>query len=369
MQKSLNFKRIEYISNIKPSFNRNHGGKNALNLPNKNNILDFSVSINPYGPPSGIQLKLDLSNIKEYPDPQNKELTRAFASLNNLNEENIFIGNGSAEIIALLFFCFVKKKNIVMSLWPSFGEYFHYAYIMQSKIVRVNLNLPDFRLNLNLINEMVKKHQPRLFFFCNPNNPTGNYYSEKEVVNILESLPAETLFILDEAYVNLVLSKWNSASLLKRSKNLIILRSLTKDYSLTALRLGYSMASKEITYLLRSICPSWNINTLAQHNGVRIFNDKSFLEKSVLLLHKEKCRIEKVLKKLGYNMLLSSVNFYLIEVKNAKEATRLLLSNNIYVRDCTNYDLPQYLRISVKSPRENNYLLKVLGNLAYMIKS
>jgi len=188
-------------------------------------------------------------------------------------------------------------------------------------------------------------------------------------VSILESLPEETLFILDEAYVNLVLSKWNSVSLLKRFKNLIILRSLTKDYALTALRLGYSMASKEITYFLRSACPSWNINTQAQCNGVRIFNNKTFLEKSVLLLHKEKGRIEKVVKKLGYNMLPSSVNFYLIEVKNAKEATRLLLSNNIYVRDCTNYDLPQYLRISVKLPRENNYLLKVLGNLAYKIKS
>lgn len=361
--------KIRNISNIDPFFIRSHGGKNALSLPNKNNLLDFSVSINSYGPPPGMQLSLNLSSAKEYPDPQSKELTKLLASVNNLDEDNIFIGNGSAEIIALLFFCFVKKEDVVMSLWPSFGEYFHYAHIMQSKIVRVNLNLPDFRLNLNIINEMVKKHQPRLFFFCNPNNPTGNYYREKEVISILESLSEETLFILDEAYVNLVLSKWNSVNLLKRFKNLIILRSLTKDYALTALRLGYSMALKEITYFLRSACSSWNINTLAQRNGVRIFNNKTFLEKSVLLLHKEKGRIEKVLKKLGYNMLPSSVNFYLIEVKNAKEATRLLLSNNIYVRDCTNYDLPQYLRISVKLPRENNYLLKVLGNLAYKIKS
>ena len=311
---------------------------------------------------------LNLSSIREYPDPQSKELSKLLASINNLDEENIFIGNGSAEIIALLFFCFVKKKDVVVSLWPSFGEYFHYARIMQSKIMQIKLKLPDFHLNLNEVSRIINKHQPKLFFFCNPNNPTGNYYSENEVVNILESLSERTLFILDEAYVNLVLSKWNSVNLLRQFKNIIILRSLTKDYALTALRLGYSMTSREITSFLKSACPSWNINTLAQRNGVRIFNNKTFLRKSVLLLHQEKNRIEKILKNLGYNILPSSVNFYLLEVKNAKEATRLLLSNNIYVRDCTSYGLPKYLRVSVKSPQENDSLLKILGDLAYKIK-
>jgi len=313
-------------------------------------------------------LCLNLSSIREYPDPQSKELSKLLASINNLDEENIFIGNGSAEIIALLFFCFVKKKDVVVSLWPSFGEYFHYARIMQSKIMQIKLKLPDFHLNLNEVSRIINKHQPKLFFFCNPNNPTGNYYSENEVVNILESLSERTLFILDEAYVNLVLSKWNSVNLLRQFKNIIILRSLTKDYALTALRLGYSMTSREITSFLKSACPSWNINTLAQRNGVRIFNNKTFLRKSVLLLHQEKNRIEKILKNLGYNILPSSVNFYLLEVKNAKEATRLLLSNNIYVRDCTSYGLPKYLRVSVKSPQENDSLLKILGDLAYKIK-
>ncbi len=366
--KHTDFKRIRSISNINPLFNRSHGGKNALDLPNKDKILDFSVSINPYGPPPGMQLSLNLSSAREYPDPQSKELTRLLALINNLDEENIFIGNGSAEIIALLFFCFVKKKDLVISLWPSFGEYGYYARITQSKFVQIKLNLPDFHLNLNTISKIIKEHQPKLFFFCNPNNPTGNYYTEEEVMSVLERLSQETLLILDEAYVNLVLYKWDSVNLLRKFKNLVILRSLTKDYALTALRLGYSMTSKEVTYFLRSACPSWNINTLAQRNGVRIFNNKTFLEKSALLIHKEKRRIEKILKKLGYNILPSSVNFYLLKVKNAKEATRLLLSNNIYVRDCTNYDLPEYLRISVKSAQENTYLLKVLGDLAYKIK-
>ncbi len=361
-------RRIGDISNIKPFLNCVHGGKNALNSLNKDRILDFSVSINPYGPPAEIQLGLNLSDVREYPDPQSNELTKLLACINNLDEENLFIGNGSAEIITLLFFCFVRKKDVVVSLWPSFGEYFHYAQITQSKFVPIKLNLPDFRLDLDTISKIIKKQQPKLFFFCNPNNPTGNYYSEKEVIQILEQLSQNTLFILDEAYVNLVLSKWSSVNLLKQFKNMIILRSLTKDYALTALRLGYSMAAKEIISLLRSACPSWNINTLAQRNGIHIFKNGTFLKNSALLLHKEKNRIEKILKKLGYSILPSSVNFFLLKVKNAKEATDILLSNNIYVRDCTDYDLPQYLRISVRLAQENNYLLKVLSDLVYKIR-
>lgn len=354
-------------SNIKP-FNRTHGGKNALNLLNKDKIKDFSVSINPYGPPPETKLTITSAHIKNYPDPESKKLTKLIASLNRIKEENIFIGNGSAEIIALLFFCFTTKKDTILSLWPSFGEYQHYANILQLKFVSLRLNPPDFHLNLNTTIKIIGKYQPRLFFFCNPNNPTGNYYNEEEIAYILEKLPKNSLFILDEAYANLVLSKWDSVNLFKRFKNIIILHSLTKDYALTAFRLGYSITSKEITDVLKSACPSWNINSLAQQNGLLILKNKTFLKKSVSLIHKEKNRVANALKKLGFNIVLSAANFYLLRVKNAEIATRLLLSNNIYVRDCTSYGLPHYLRISVNLPEENDYLLKILENLANEIK-
>lgn len=354
-------------SNIKP-LNRTHGGKNALNLLNKDKIKDFSVSINPYGPPSGIKLSIDLPLVKEYPDPESKELKRLIASLNNVTEENIFIGNGSAEIITLLFFCFTKRKDTILSLWPSFGEYQYYAEILQLKFVPIKLNPPDFHLDLSATRKIAQKYQPKMFFLCNPNNPTGNYYSKEEIVYILEKLPDSSLFILDEAYVNLVLSKWESVDLIKRFNNLIILRSLTKDYSLTALRLGYSIASKEIIDILKSACPSWNINSLSQENGLLALKDKTFLKKTVPLIHREKNRVVNTLKKLRFNVITSAANFYLLKVNNAGLAARLLLSNNIYVRDCTSYNLPQYLRISVNLPEENDHLLRTLKQLANEIK-
>lgn len=355
------------IANIKP-LKRIHGGKNTLNLPNKDIVYDFSVSVNPYGPPEGIKLNFTSDRVKEYPDPESKKLTKLIASLNNVKEENIFIGNGSAEIITLLFFCFTKTRNTILSLWPSFGEYQHYANILQLKFIPIKLNPSDFRLNLNAINKIIQKYQPRLFFFCNPNNPTGSYYSKEEIICILKKLPRNSLLILDEAYVNLVLSRWNSVDLLKQFNNLIILRSLTKDYSLTAFRLGYSIATKDVTNILKSACHSWNINFLSQENGLFALEDKTFLKKTIPSIHKEKNRIVSILKNLGFDVIPSAANFYLLRVNNAGLATHLLLSNNIYVRDCTSYNLPQYLRISVNLPKENYYLLRILKKLANEIK-
>lgn len=164
MKKSLSLR--DFIScDIKP-FSRIHGGKNALNLLNK--VKDFSVSINPYGPPPEIKLSIDFAHVKEYPDPESKELRRLIASLNNVNEENIFIGNGSAEIIALLFFCFVRKKDAVLSLWPSFGDYYHYTRIIQAKFVPIKLNPPVFRLNLNTVSEIIENINRDCFSFVIP---------------------------------------------------------------------------------------------------------------------------------------------------------------------------------------------------------
>lgn len=361
MYKSRSLGRLENLSNIKPLI-RIHGGKNALKLSNKNKIIDFSVSVNPHGLPQTIKLSLDAESVSEYPDSESSELKDVLAKINKVGEENIFIGNGSAEIIGLLSFIFLKKGDNVVSLWPSFGDYRHYTIINRSKFIPIKLNPPHFKLKLDQVKKIIDIYSPMLIFFCNPNNPTGNYYSEQEVIALLEHTTSG-FFVLDEAYVNLVLSRWNSVVLLKKFKKLIIIRSLTKDYALAGLRLGYSIASKEITDLLKSTAPSWNINLLAQENGVNIFKDKTFLKKSVPLIHQEKDRVISLLKGVGYDIVPSATNFYLVKVKNAKMATKLLLSKNIYVRDCTTLGLPQYLRISVRLAKDNDYLIRILSNL------
>lgn len=360
-------KLLKKISHIRVVGQRIHGGKNSLKRY-KEGIIDFSVCINPFGPPPSVLSGLGHIDIAEYPDPQSNQLKQKIAKLYGVSKDNIIVGNGSSELIALLFFCFVKEEDNIVALWPSFGEYKHYALTTKSKFVPIKLVQPNFELDIESAVEIVRINKPKLFFFCNPINPTGSYYQKGIIEAILEKIPQDTLFIIDEAYINFLQRKWDSTKLLKNHKNLIILRSLTKDYALSALRLGYSISNREIACYLNSAMPSWNVNSLAQYAGILALQNEVFLKETVHLLHKEKTRLEKELKKIGYEVVPSTVNFYLIKVKNSKRAYELLLDKRIHVRDCSSYDLPTYLRLSVKTPVENDYLIKVLKDLAKEIK-
>ncbi len=360
---------LEKISNTRVVGQRIHGGKNALKGYDKEKIFDFSVCINSFGPPPNILSDLNKIKIGEYPDPNCTELKQVISELHKVPVDNIVVGNGSAEIISLLFFCFVKAGDKIAALWPSFEEYKYYTKVTKSKFVPIILYEPDFKLDVNWTIKKINQERPKLFFLCNPVNPTGKYFRQEAIENILKNLPEGTFLILDEAYVNFVLDSWDSIPLLKKFKNLIILRSLTKDYALTNLRIGYSLAHSQIIRYLNSAITCWNVNGLAQQAGIEALQNKDFLIGSMTLIHKEKKRVEKELEYLGYQTIPSSTNYYLLKVKNAEQASQLLFNKNIYVRDCSSYDLPLYLRISIKTPKENDYLLSSLKELAKEIRT
>lgn len=344
--------------NIRMGINRIHGGKSSLDLKNKTKLLDFSLNVNPFSLPAKYLPSLD--KIKDYPDFKNLEIKNLLAKKFNLLKENFFIGNGTSEIITLIFLCFVKKGESVFALWPSFSDYKYFTDVINARFIPLWLNPPDFKINLQKILKQSKNKKQRLFFFCNPVNPTGKYYKKDIVISILKSLPKETIFVLDEAYINFVDKKWDSIKLLKTYKNLIILRSLTKDYGFAGLRIGYSISSKEVAAILNAIAPSWNVNTLAQEVTIKALKDDKFVSESVSKINSEKFRVEKSLKDLGYEFVPSDVNFYLLKVKNATKSAKVLLRKNILVRDCTSLGLPDYLRISINAKFDNDVLLKIL---------
>lgn len=352
--------KLEKISKITTEVKRTHGGKNSLLSINTSAILDFSVSINPYFSSISKLISFKKIKINEYPDPACSELKHVLAKHNSLSDSNCFIANGSAEIIMLLFFCFVKNDDTIMALWPSYGDYKYYTNVMRSRFIPIYVTLPNFSLNINDIIDNAKLHNPKLFFFCNPTNPTGKYYTEKEVLSILDNLPKTTIFILDEAYINFAYYKWDSTKFIKKYPNLIILRSLTKDYALTSLRLGYSLSSKEIVNYLETAAPSWHVNGYAQTAGIQILKYTGLLKESVLKIEEEKTKITEQLMKLGYEVIPSDINSLLLKVRDSQKIVEWLLAKNIFVRDCTSYDLPNYVRISIRRRSDNNKLILAL---------
>ena len=164
---------------------------------------------------------------------------------------------------------------------------------------------------------MIESHQPRVIFICNPNNPTGGYLSHSQVQKILKAAPG-SLVILDEAYISFVSHGWSSIELIEKG-NLLIIRSMTKDYSLAGLRLGYGLAGRGIIEALRRVCPPWNVNAVAQHAGIVALQHEKYLQENRQLVFDGQRYLFAELEKLGFHCLPSKANFFLVQADNARE--------------------------------------------------
>ena len=205
----------------------------------------------------------------------------------------------------------------------------------------------------------MKKHRPRVVFICNPNNPTGKYLSRLEVEQVLTSVGDNSLLVIDEAYVNFIPGAWSSLDLTVRG-NVIILRSMTKDYGLAGLRLGYAVAHRDITASLRRVLPPWNVNAIAQKAGVMVLENEGYLEQSKQKIREAKQFLIDGLSRLGLRPVPSDANFFLVRVGNAHTFRTALLKYGLLVRDCTSFGLPEYVRIGVRTVPECQRLITTI---------
>lgn len=322
--------------------------------------IDFSFGINPYNFDFISALDIRSIPINQYPDHSSENFIEKLSEIHKVDSTKIFVGNGSAEIIFLLFFAYVRKNDVVSGLWPSYGDYKYYADVSNANFHRINVSPPDFNIDPQKVASEINKRKSKIFFLCNPTNPTGKYYSEEVIKSLLENINSDTLIVLDEAYLHFTKEKWDSIKFLKDYSNLLIMRSMTKDYGITAFRLGYILGDPKVMNTLEVSSPSWHVNSIAQKAGIIALEQKTFLEKSTNALHKEKERLRHELSIIGYEVLHSDINSFLLKVKNARKASKILKEKQILVRDCSSYGLPEYLRISVQKPVENTKLIKVL---------
>ncbi|MCX7912730.1 MAG: histidinol-phosphate aminotransferase family protein, partial [Dehalococcoidales bacterium] len=215
-----------------------------------------------------------------------------------------------------------------------------------------------FRPDTGEICRLIEKHHPRAVFLCNPNNPTGVYLPRSDIEKIL-SPSKDSLLIIDEAYVNFVPERWPSASLITRN-NIIILRSMTKDYGIPGLRLGYCLASPEIISGLYTALPPWNVNAIAQKAGVFLLGQEAHLCESLHMVSEAKRYLISELARLGIAAVPSATHYFLIRANDAPSLRSALLKDGILVRDCSSFGLADYLRISQRSLRECTRLIQAL---------
>ena len=264
-------------------------------------ILDFSSSVNPLGPSKKAldAAKGAFSQIAAYPDSNSNELRQTIARHYGISKGNVVVGNGSTELMYLFAEAFLKKGEKAVIPAPTFGEY-------ESAVCKTGETPKFIKLgkNLTIEREDFKREMAgaKLVFLCNPNNPTSMLIPKETLTDIIESaLEQGTLVFLDEDFLEFVENEKNLTMIGKNKKypNLFILRSFTKIFGLTGLRIGYGIASEEIINVLSCAKIPWNVNCLAQAAAVAALKDTEHLRVTLELIKKEKAWLQVELGKFG----------------------------------------------------------------------
>ena len=356
-----------------------HGGVKPAELRalglKPEDVLDFSASVSPIGPPEGVREALSQVDLAAYPDPQCLLLREAIsnhlssASSEPVGTEKILVGNGSTEIIHLLARAYLSPPrpgaaNTAFILTPTYGEYQGACQLMGSTISCLDsLDRPGFKWDVELAARRIAQEKPSLIFLCNPNNPTGVFLNHNEVLLLAQAADRTGgLLVLDEAYLSFVEEPWDSLSLLGQGP-LILVRSMTKDYGLTALRLGYSVASKEVTQRLGALQPDWSVNGLSQAAGLAALADTGYLYRAREAVNESKNFLSGRFVDLGFFVPPSAANFLLVKVGDATGCSDKLIRKGLAVRDCTSFGLPEYIRVGIRPLADCQRLAEAMAGL------
>ena len=336
-------------------------------------VLDFSASVSPIGPPAGVWDALRKVDLGAYPDPQCLELREALShrlsQTREVGVESILAGNGSTELIHLLARANLSPSrpgttNAALLLTPTYGEYEGACKLLGAAVSNLAAE-PDngFLWDLAEAVRRIAAQRPSLVFLCNPNNPTGVFLQSEEVQMLAEATAgAGALLVVDEAYMSFVDQPWDSLPLLEAG-HVVLLRSMTKDYSLTSLRLGYSLASKKVTGQMAALQPEWSVNGLAQAAGLAALSDADYLPRAREAVAQAKTFLTEQLGALGFTVHPSSANFLLVEVGDAPSWHDRLMRRGLFVRDCTSFGLPEYVRLGIRSLPDCRRLVETMRSL------
>ena len=336
-------------------------------------ILDFSSSVNPLGPSVKVfeAIKGNFDRVSFYPDSSSRELRRVIAShFAGISEGNVVVGNGSTELIYLFAETFMGRGDLALVAVPTFGEYERAVRRAGGKPKFVKLG-SMFHVSPSVFVRELRG--VKIAFLCNPNNPTSLLTPVEHLIAIVEGALDEGVFVfLDEDFLEFVDGgeRFSLISKIRRYANLFVLRSFTKIFGLTGLRVGYGIASEEIINILLNAKIPWNVNCLAQVAAIAALGDEEHLKKTLDFIKVEKEFLMHGLKRIKvFKVFPPDANFIFIDVRQsgytAAQLKEKLLREGILIRDCSSFRGlgKYYIRLAVKTRRENERLLETLKKI------
>ncbi len=300
-------------------------------------------------------------SFNRYPDPLQWQVKFAIAKIKGVPAENIFIGNGSDEVIDLAYriFCNPVKDNVIVCP-PTYGMYAVSAGINDVEIRKAVLT-DDFQLNLESIMNLTDDNT-KLLFICSPNNPTANNMNRADIEWLLNNFPG--IIIIDEAYINYSKQK-TFIQELTEYPNLIVMQTLSKAWGLAALRLGLGFASLDIIDLFNTVKPPYNINKASQELALEALQNTEMVNVWIKETVKERINLAAALEQFGFveKVFESDANFLLVKVTDAVRLYNYLSEHGIIVRNRSKEPLCENcLRITIGIQTENNSLLQLLNS-------
>lgn len=336
-----------------------------LTRDNVRNLKAYSSARDEYQGNEGIFLDANenpYGELNRYPDPYQKDLKLALSDLKRISPENIFIGNGSDEIIDLTFriFC-TPGKDKAVTISPSYGMYDVVARLNNICLEKLELE-KDFSIDIKKLRKALSLPGVKLFILCSPNNPTANAFSKQELLKVLKDFKG--IVLVDEAYIDFS-QKESWVNELSSMPNLIVSQTFSKSMGLAAARVGVAYSDIEVIKIFNRVKPPYNVSTLNQQAAMDALKNmpEKMNQVAQILLSREQLITRLRELPAVRKIYPSDANFLLVEFENGPEVFNRLINRKIITRN-RNSMLKNCIRISVGTENENNVLIRELKNIS-----
>lgn len=324
--------------------------------------IKLASNENPLPPSERVQkaIAAALGTLNRYPDGSGFYLRQALAKKHDFAQDQVFVGNGSNELIELAVRTFLKPGDEAIVPHPSFVVY---PMIVQAAGgIRVMVMLKDYRLDLEAMARALTP-MTKMVFVANPNNPTATMVTADEVEAFMARVPERTIVVFDEAYIEFAMGPDfpNTLEYVTQGRKVIVLRTFSKAASLAGLRVGYGIADADAVSLMNRIRQPFNVNSLAQVAALAALDDESHVLECVRMIEAGRHYLYDEFNNLGVKFVPSRANFILVDVgRSASDIYQRLLKEGVIVRPMTPFGMESALRVTVGTPQENRRLVKAL---------
>ena len=322
-------------------------------------IVKLASNENPLGPsPKAVAAMQEaIKKAHLYPDGGGYQLRSAIAEKFELQRENIVLGNGSNEIIELIGHGFLKPGDNVIAAEHAFVVYKLMATLFGAETIEVPD--PNFVHDLGAMAAAITP-ETRKIFIANPNNPTGTLVGQKEIDRFMDRVPDHVMVIFDEAYYEFLDDPPDTMQYVREGRNVVIMRTFSKIQGLAALRIGYGITTGEIANVLQKCRQPFNANAIAQAGALAGLRDEAHQEKTRKMNKEGLAFYEAAFEEMGLELVPSKANFVLVKVGDGDRVFQKMLRRGVIVRAMRGYKLPEWVRISVGTPQENQRCMETL---------